>query len=118
MKNIPFAPFDLHKKCSQKWVNNNANKKIADSKAGEQKFCWRMNRGDFVKRIEDQSVAECSGESKKNFERKNEYKEWPLINHPVKSDLKLRSVHVRNVHRSFEIHTRSRPRIEKMRSGV
>ena len=94
MKNIPFAPFDLHQKCSQKRVNNNANKKIADSQAGEQKLCWRMNRRDFVKRIEEQSVAECYGESNKNFERKNEYKEWCLINHPVKIALKLTSVHV------------------------
>ena len=47
-----------------------------------------------MKRNEDQSVAECRGESKKNVEKKNEYKEWCLINHPVKIDLKLRSVHV------------------------
>ena len=94
MKNLPFAPLDLHQKSSQKRVKNNANNKTADSQAGEQKFCWRMNRRDFVKRNEDQSVAECCGESKKNVERKNEYKEWSLINNPEKIELRFKSFHV------------------------
>ena len=41
------------------------------------------------------SVAECCGESKKNVERKNEYKEWSLINHPEKIDLRFKGFHVR-----------------------
>ena len=84
VNNTPVSACDCHQKGSKKRLNNNANKKISHSQAAEQKFCWRMNRRHFAKRNEDQSVAECCGESKKNVERKNEYKEWCLINHPVK----------------------------------
>ena len=45
-----------------------------------------------MKRNEDQSVAECCGESKKNVERKNEYKEMSLINNPEKIDLRCKSL--------------------------
>ena len=53
------------------WTMLNANTKISHSQAAEQTFCGRMNRRHFVKRHEDQSVAECCGESKKNVQRKN-----------------------------------------------
>ena len=66
---MPFATCDFQQKSNKKRLSNNANTKITHSKAAEQKFCWRMNRRHFVKRNEDQSVAECCGESEKNVQR-------------------------------------------------
>ena len=40
--------------------------------------------------------------SKKNVERKNEYKEWSLINHPVKLTWSWEVSVFRNVHHSFD----------------
>ena len=71
------------KKAAKSGWSNNANTKISNSQAAEQTFRWRMNRRHFVKRNEDQSVAECCGESKKNVQRKNQHEGWPLFNHPV-----------------------------------
>ena len=118
IKNIPFAPCDFHQKSSKKWLNNNANAKISHSQAAEQKFCRRMNWRHFVKRNENQSVAECCGESKKNVERKNECKEWCLINHPVKMTCSWEVSIFRSIHHSFEVHRRSRRRREKVLSGA
>ena len=60
-----------------------------------------MNRRDFVKRNEDQSVPRVAVKARKTLKEKNEYKEWCLINHPVKTDLKLRSAHVETCSSQF-----------------
>lgn len=106
---MPFATFDFHQKRNKKRLNNNANTKISHSQEAEQKFCRRMNRRNFVKSNEDQSVAECCGDCKKNVQGTNQYIGRCLINHPLKIDLKLR-----NVHHTFEVQrARDDPEVKK-----